>query len=73
MSMFDSGQAFPSRATCKRMDDGLLGIVEKRGMEAIKAMVAERLERLPSGYAPDPHAGQPPGPELSEAAVANGG
>lgn len=70
MVSYDSGSSFPSRTTCKRLDDALMAIVEKRAMDSAKAAIAERLAGLPSEYIPDPHAGQPPGPELPEAAVA---
>lgn len=71
MSMYDSGQAFPSRGTCKRLDDAVLAIIEKRGLDAIKKMVAERIEQLPADHVPDPHAG-PPGPELPPEIEATG-
>ena len=73
MVAYDSGTAFPSRNTCKRLDDALVGIVERRVMEEAKAAIAERLAGLPSEYVPDAHAGQPPGPELTEEPLANVG
>lgn len=72
MVAFDSGTAFPSRATCKRMDDALMGIVEQRAMDSAKSAIAERIEHLPAGYAPDPNSGQPPGPEIQEASAGEG-
>jgi hypothetical protein len=73
MVAYDSGTAFPSRATCKRIDDALVAIIEKRVMDETKAAIAERLAGLPSEYVPDPKSGQPPGPELEEASSASGG
>ena len=70
MVAFDGGTAFPSRATCKRLDDALMGIVEQRAMDSAKAAIAASIEHLPADYVPDQHAGQPPGPELVEAALA---
>jgi predicted transcriptional regulator len=72
MVAYDSGTAFPSRATCKRIDDAIMGIVEQRTMESIKSTIAARIEHLPDGYAPDPNAGLPPGPEIQEAAAGEG-